>query len=111
MLGQNQFVEPNGHVLTFCHPILIFRVTHGAPVELLRHGHQPEVPPRSSQYEANHDHEESLSDKCNWELGRVCKRACIFQVPGYLRSSADNCISLGEASYLPSSSRQILSSV
>jgi hypothetical protein len=31
-------------------------------VQLLRHGHQPEVPPRSSQYEANHDHEESLSD-------------------------------------------------
>jgi hypothetical protein len=24
--------------------------------------------------------------------------ACIFQVPDYLRSSADNCISLGEAS-------------
>ncbi len=30
-------------------------------MELLRHGHQPEVPPRSSQYEANRDHEESLS--------------------------------------------------
>jgi hypothetical protein len=36
MLGQNRFAEPNQHVLTFLHPILICRVTDWAPVELLK---------------------------------------------------------------------------
>ncbi len=35
MLGQNRFAQPNQHVLTFLHPILICRVTDWAPVELL----------------------------------------------------------------------------
>jgi len=34
MLGQNYFVEPNWHVLTF-HPIFFCRATYGALVELL----------------------------------------------------------------------------
>jgi hypothetical protein len=28
MLGQNHFIEPNQHVLTFLHPILICRIAH-----------------------------------------------------------------------------------
>jgi hypothetical protein len=35
MLGQNHFAEPNQHVLTFLHPILISWVTYWVPVELL----------------------------------------------------------------------------
>jgi hypothetical protein len=26
--GQNHFADPNGHVLTFVHPILIFQATY-----------------------------------------------------------------------------------
>jgi hypothetical protein len=35
MSGQNHFAEPKLPVLTFPHPILISRVTHWAPLELL----------------------------------------------------------------------------
>jgi hypothetical protein len=34
-LGQNHFAEPNQHVLTFLHPILIWRATYCKQVEVL----------------------------------------------------------------------------
>lgn len=53
-------------------------------MELLRHGHQPEVPPRSSQNEANHDHEdheESLSDNAFGNLEGFVNMLAFFKSP------------------------------
>jgi hypothetical protein len=35
-VGQNDFAEPNQHVLTFLHPILVCRVTYWAPLGMLQ---------------------------------------------------------------------------
>jgi hypothetical protein len=50
-------------------------------VELLRHGHEQEAPPRSSQNEANHDHEESLSDNAFGNLEGFVNMLAFFKSP------------------------------
>jgi hypothetical protein len=34
MLSQNDFPEPNQHILTLIHPILLCAITYGAPQEM-----------------------------------------------------------------------------
>jgi hypothetical protein len=40
MLSQNYFTEPNRHVLTFYHSIVLVRITYWGPLKMLFLGHQ-----------------------------------------------------------------------